>query len=95
MIDEAHIEKLAALSRISVSKEEKTKLAHDIDAILSYIEDIQKLDISDEKTAGEVRNVMREDGEPHEGGRYSEALLREAPETEGGYVVVKKIIDQG
>lgn len=37
-------------------------------------------------------NVMREDGEPHESGLYTEKLLSAAPQREGQYIKVKKIL---
>jgi Asp-tRNA(Asn)/Glu-tRNA(Gln) amidotransferase C subunit len=43
--------------------------------------------------ASVVKNVMREDGEPHESGKYTEALLKSAPKTADGYIEVKKILN--
>lgn len=37
-------------------------------------------------------NVMREDTEPHESGIYTEKLLSAAPQREGQYIKVKKIL---
>ena len=98
MKDETNIEKLATLSRISVSREEQKALKADIDSILSYVEQIQ--DISADKAiieggkVGELHNVMREDGEPHETGIYTKELLNEAPSVKDDYIEVKKIIAQ-
>lgn len=39
-----------------------------------------------------VKNVLREDGVPHESGKFTEALLAQAPKTEKGYIKVKKIL---
>lgn len=39
-----------------------------------------------------VKNVMREDGEPHEPGKFTAILLKAAPKTEDGYIKVKKIL---
>lgn len=87
------IEKLAELSRIEMSDEEKVKILGEMGSILGFIDQIQGADISiTEREAGEVRNVMREDGEPHESGKYTEDILREAPKTREGYVEVKKIL---
>lgn len=96
MKDETNIEKLATLSHISVSPQEQKALKDDIDSILSYIEQIK--DISTGNVAEEsledsgLRNVMREDGEPHETGVYTEDLLHEAPSVKDNYIEVKKII---
>jgi len=101
MKNEINIEKLATLSRISVSPEEQKSLAADIDSILSYIEQIQ--DVSDDKImnnepdkglAERNHNVMREDEEPHTSGIYTKELLHEAPGVKDNYLEVKKIINQ-
>lgn len=98
MKDETNIEKLATLSRISVSPKEQKALKTDIDSILSYIEQIQEISVEGITEEGvgisNLRNVMREDGEPHETGIYTKELLNEVPSVKDGYVEVKKIIDQ-
>ncbi|MEX0652398.1 MAG: Asp-tRNA(Asn)/Glu-tRNA(Gln) amidotransferase subunit GatC [Candidatus Paceibacterota bacterium] len=98
MNEEINIEKLARLSRISVTEDEKKALHADIGAILSYIEQIQEIsDGGEDNNILEnqvVRNVLREDGEPHETGLYTKDLLQEAPLVIDGYIAVKKIIDQ-
>jgi len=39
-----------------------------------------------------IHTVLREDANPHEANLYTEALLREVPKHERGYVKVKKIL---
>lgn len=96
MTDEKHIEKLAELSRISISPEERDGLKKDIESILSYVEQIRSVSAESaqqrEKTL--VRNIMREDIHPHQTGMYTEELLQAAPRVKDGFVEVKKIIDQ-
>lgn len=95
MIKKEDIEKLATLSRIDVSEEEKEGLVKDIESILSYISEIQE--VSSKKsipTIGDLRNVMRIDGEPHESEIYTKKILDEAPKKEKGYLKVKKILPQ-
>ena len=87
------IEKLAALSRLKLTEEEKQKFAQEMDDILAYVKQIDEVTgKSDEKKAGDVRNVLREDENPHESGIYTEALLNSAPKRQGKYVEVKKIL---
>lgn len=94
MVSIKEIEKLAALARIRVPEEEKEPLRKDIDAILGYVGEIQKVsaDLGEAKAKPSLRNVMREDGEPHESGLFTEDLLKAAPEGEGEYFKVKKIL---
>lgn len=87
------IEKLAELSRIELLDNEAEKVLSDMENIVSFVDQIQKadVDITDPK-AGVIRNIMREDGEPHESGKYTEDILREAPKTRDNYIEVKKIL---
>lgn len=89
------IEHLAKLSRIALKEGEADALAEKITSILGYVSEINEItgNTAGEKKVGAVSNVMREDGEPHEPGLYTEALLSAAPEREGQYVKVKKILE--
>ena len=95
MVKKEEIEKLAELSRIDVSEEETKELASEIEEILNYVSEIQDVS-SDEpkKKAGQLRNVFREDGVPHESGIYTKEILEEAPRKKDGYIQVKTILSQ-
>lgn len=94
MITPEEVKKLAALARVEVSDEELPKFVKEFEAILAYVGQLEKLDIDvtapKEKPA--VRNVMREDGEPHEKGRWTEKLAEQFPAREGDALSVKQII---
>lgn len=87
------VEHLAGLARIAVSEEEKKILQHDLEGILAYISQIKdtvaELGVPE---VGGLYNVMREDGEPHESGIFTEDLLAGTPAREGNRVSVKKIL---
>jgi aspartyl-tRNA(Asn)/glutamyl-tRNA(Gln) amidotransferase subunit C len=86
------IDKLAKLSRLSLTDDEKEKLASEFDSILGYVSEIEKVSVGGRVLeAGALRNVMREDGEPHESGLYTKAILDDAPDTEDGYLKVKQV----
>ncbi len=94
MISLKDIEKLADLSRIALAPEEMESLRKSMDSILGYVEQVNKVsaDAGSEKKTGLLRNIMREDSNPHESGIYTEALASAAPKREGDYVKVKKIL---
>lgn len=96
MIDLKTIERLAELSRISVSDEENGKFLKDLESILSYVDQIKtavgEVGIKTVEVENEQINVLREDGSCHDRGQFTEALLACAPEREDGYVKVKKIL---
>jgi aspartyl-tRNA(Asn)/glutamyl-tRNA(Gln) amidotransferase subunit C len=88
------IEKLAKLARIELTREEVDEFTGEITSILGYVSDVNEITGSTvgEKRVGALYNVFREDGDPHEPGTYTEDLLREAPEREGQYFKVQKIL---
>lgn len=93
MIEQKDIEKLARLARIEISAEEQEILRSDIEAIVGYVSQIKEAAPSELiKKAGVLRNVMRQDGEPHPRGAFTETLLEEVPEQTDGYVKVKQIL---
>ncbi len=94
MVTREEVQKLAALARISIKDSELDAFTKEFDAILAYVGQLEKLEI-DTETKSELpalRNVMREDGEPHAGGKYTETLAEQFPAREGDALVVKQII---
>lgn len=88
------IRKLAALARIKIDDAALPAFASELDAIIAYVGQLEKLnlpeDLKGEKPA--LRNVMREDGEPHASGIYTEKLVAQFPTREGNALSVKQII---
>mgnify|MGYP006194961895 FL=1 len=90
------IDRLAELSRLDISQEEKESLASDMDSILGYIDQIQSVSLFQEEgsaTIGSLYNVMRDDTVTHETGEYTEAILAEVPDTKNGFVKVKQVFN--
>lgn len=96
MISVTDIEKLAALARIKIDDSEKQELTKEIDSILTYVDQIKKatVDIDYTPQPGSVHNVFREDVAITTSPEDREGLLREAPQREGDFIAVKKIIAQ-
>lgn len=94
-MNKEEVQKLAKLARVEISDTEADTLSHEFDSILKYVGEIKnaKLDNNDASLFSmPVRNVLREDANPHESGLYTEAILREAPNKDGEYIKVKKIL---
>lgn len=93
MITIEEVEKLCQLARIRLDEKEKKEIAHDLGAILKYVDEIKKatpnMDLKPE--AGQNRNVFREDTARMTSKEDREALLAEAPDREGDFIAVKKI----
>lgn len=95
MVTTDDVKKLAELSRLALSEEEIEKLRGEIESIVSYIDTVQKVDLPDIPAGSpyfDHENVMREDAEPHETGKHTDALVAQFPKREGNYLKVKKIL---
>lgn len=95
MLSDTNVEKLAHLARIGISDAEAARISADVDAILAYVAHVQEAPAADaEHRVGSHYNVLREDGNAHTRGAYTDALLRAAPHTDaaGTRIQVKKIL---
>ncbi len=87
------VRKLAALARLSIDEGDLERFSKEFDGILSYVGQIETLAVGEGAPAAPaLRNVFREDGEPHAKGLYTEALAAQFPEREGNSLSVKQII---
>ncbi len=92
-MDREQVLKLAKLARIEISDTEAESLSHEFDSILKYVGEIKQANVgASSGTDLPIKNIFREDANPHESGLYTEAILREAPSKDKGYIKVKKIL---
>lgn len=91
----ADIQHLARLARIRVSDDEAGKLKTDIEAVLEYVSVVNDItaDSGITKKVGAVYNVFRPDEATNVPGAETETLLKEAPDRDGDYLRVKKILN--
>lgn len=96
MISIEELRKLSELSRIGVPNSELEELRGQLEQILEFVSDVQKADVSgvDEVSVPEHHNVFREDGEAHEAGKYTDAIVANFPDKHNGFLRVKKIIEK-
>ncbi len=96
MIDKINVSALAQLARLEVSDEELARLEKEIPEILKFVETIQKVSGKSIAPSPALINVMRADdppaGGPHEGGLYTETLLKAAPASVGNRIAVKQVL---
>jgi len=93
-ITEETIQYVAALAKLSVSEEEKKKVAKDLDNILDYIETMNGLDTEGVEPMSHVlpvKNVFREDVVVNENDR--DQLLTNAPQKKDGSFMVPKTVE--
>lgn len=94
MTQKVDVRALAQLARLEVSDEEVARLEKELPNILSFVEVVQKASAQAPAANPVVRNVMREDTNPHESGLYTKKLLDAAAAQEKNQVVVKQVLRQ-
>ncbi|MEI6843497.1 MAG: Asp-tRNA(Asn)/Glu-tRNA(Gln) amidotransferase subunit GatC [bacterium] len=92
MVTENDIKHLADLSRIEITDDEAKHLTKEVDSILGYVGQIQDIQGDIKNTSPLLRNVFREDVATNKPNEYTDDLLNNAPQTEGRYFKVKKIL---
>lgn len=93
MLTREDVQKVALLARLQLTPEEEEKFATQLSGILDYFEQLSELDVSDVSPttrAIDVSNVVRPDyHKPYEN---REALLDSAPDRDGDFFKVPKIV---
>ena len=82
---------LANLAGLPLEEREIALFGEQIKAILTYVDQIQTAKLSAAETAPQTANVLREDVAER---KPNQAILAQAPETDDGYFVVPKILDE-
>ena len=93
-LTEEDVLKLARLSRLHLSDEEKEQFRSEIESILGYVDQLQKVQLEDIKPTNQVtglENVMRVD-EVKDYGVTPEELLKNAPATQDGLIKVRRVL---
>jgi aspartyl-tRNA(Asn)/glutamyl-tRNA(Gln) amidotransferase subunit C len=95
MITKEQVQHVASLARIELNDEELKKFQKDLSEILDYFEILKKTHTSlmgEELYSLGVENTVRQDIPQKEKSEVIEKLISMAPQTEGGYVKVQKIL---
>jgi aspartyl-tRNA(Asn)/glutamyl-tRNA(Gln) amidotransferase subunit C len=91
-IDE--VKYVANLARLAITEEEAEKFTNQLDAIISFAEQLNELDTDHVEPTShvlDIKNVMREDiAKP---GLPVEEVLKNAPDHENGQIRVPSIIE--
>ncbi|UOE94497.1 Asp-tRNA(Asn)/Glu-tRNA(Gln) amidotransferase subunit GatC [Alkalihalobacillus sp. LMS39] len=93
-ISEEQVKHVAHLARLSITDEEAVKFTQQLDAIISFAEQLNELDTENVKPTSHVldlKNVLRED-KPDKGLPVEE-VLKNAPDKEEGQFSVPSILE--
>ncbi len=90
----SEVEKIAALSRLSFSEDEKNEYQHHLEEILITAKKLEELDTSEVLPTAHIQgisNVLREDAANMS--MDNELLTANAPERENGCFIVPKVVE--
>jgi aspartyl-tRNA(Asn)/glutamyl-tRNA(Gln) amidotransferase subunit C len=93
-ISAEEVERVALLARLKLTAEEKSQLILQLDAILEYMDKLNQLDTAEVEPfthATETTSALREDAVTNQ--PNPEALLANAPDRDGTFFKVPKIIE--
>ncbi|WP_078551381.1 Asp-tRNA(Asn)/Glu-tRNA(Gln) amidotransferase subunit GatC [Bacillus alkalicellulosilyticus] len=88
------VKHVAHLARLAITEEEAEKFTQQLDAIISFAEELNELDVENVKPTSHVldmKNVLREDKAGK--GLPVEEVLKNAPDQEEGQFSVPTIIE--
>ncbi len=92
-VNETMIDKLAHLSKLSFTDQEKKDISKDLQNMIGFVEKLNELDLKDVAPLmhmSEEINVLRED--ELKGSSSREEALKNAPATDGQFFLVPKVI---
>ncbi|MDR2708457.1 MAG: Asp-tRNA(Asn)/Glu-tRNA(Gln) amidotransferase subunit GatC [Elusimicrobiota bacterium] len=95
-MEKQELKDTAFLARIDILEEEQEKYLKDLNFMMEYIEILQKPDVRSLAPTTHVtalRNVWRDDIVVQSSDELLSDLLKEAPEIEGRFFKIKKVIN--
>ena len=93
MISKEEVQHIAKLVRLELSENEVEKMQKNLSSILDYFDILKKAPkVSVEKTAKDVKNVLRKDLAVVKVPGLVTALVEAAPDKKDGYIRVKSIL---
>jgi len=93
-VDLATVRRIAHLARIRVSEEEAPFLQNEINAILSFVEELNAVDVEGiEPMTSVLPMTMKKREDVVTDGEIVDKVLANAPAREDGFFVVPKVIE--
>ena len=92
MITRDEIKNLAGLARIEMTDAEMDAMAHDFEAILGYVDQVNQVVLPEVSEKPLRLNVTRADENATASETYSGKMLAGAPDAQDGFYKVQKIL---
>ena len=95
LIDRKVTKRISFLARISLSEKEEEEFSKDLSNILKWMEDLQKIDVSDVDPLRNVNDIklLERDDADFSKNIEQEQLLSNAPKKNGNFFTVPKVIE--
>lgn len=93
-VDAATVRRIAHLARIAVGDEDVMPLGDELNAILSFVEELSAVDVTDvDPMTSVIPMAMKMRPDRVTDGDIADAVLANAPASEDGYFLVPKVIE--
>lgn len=93
-LDPATVRRIARLARIHVDDAEVAPLAHELNAILGWIEQLNEVDVEGiDPLTGAAQMAMRMRDDAVTDGGIADAVLGNAPDRAGPFYAVPKVVE--
>jgi aspartyl-tRNA(Asn)/glutamyl-tRNA(Gln) amidotransferase subunit C len=93
-VDQATVRRIAHLARIAVEDDEVERLGGELNAILSFVEDLSSVNVDGVEPLTSVLPMqMKKRQDVVTDGGFADDVLANAPEREDHYFVVPKVVE--
>ena len=94
IVDIPTVNKIARLSRLDIPEDKKQNLTNDLNNILGFVANLEEVDTSNvEPLASVTGHKLPQRNDEVVDGNIEELVLKNAPESSGGFFVVPKVIE--
>ena len=93
-IDKKLVKKIASLSKIKVKDDQVDKFSNELSKIITWIDKLNEVktdNVTPVTNPSDIKIPIRDD--KVNDGKIKEKILKNAPETKGGYFIVPKVVE--
>ena len=93
-IDNSTVKKVAALARIQINEDEEESLIDELNNILGWVDELQKVNTQNIEPMLSVFNESMHMRKDNPNSNYSnEQIIKNAPDSNSGFFVVPKVVE--
>ena len=93
-VDKDTVKRIAHLARLAVEDEQASMMEKELNALLSWVEQLQEVDVTGvEPMTSVVESRLHMRNDTVTDGGYADDLMKNAPLSEGQFFVVPKVVE--